>query len=139
MTANGLACALLRGRFERLFQSVGASLDGAQPWDPQVKHPRFFARVALGGTLGAGESYVDGDWDCQALDELTKRILRRGVERRFGVQSMELVEAMRARVLNRQSRSRALRASHIHYDRGNDLYRSMLGPSMACGYRRCGS
>ena len=32
-----------------------------------VNTPAFYRRVALGGTVGAGEAYMDGDWDCDDL------------------------------------------------------------------------
>jgi hypothetical protein len=50
-------------------------LDGTRPWDPRIHRPRVFARILSHGTLGLGESYMDGDWDVPALDELATRLL----------------------------------------------------------------
>ena len=129
---------VLRPRLEKLLHSAGVVLDGTQPWDPHVTHPRFFRRIALGGTLGAGESYVDGDWECDALDELTARVLGIGVEQRLGLQWKERLDDLWSRVINPQSRIRAQRDARRHYDRGNRLYHAMLGPTMvySCGYWR---
>jgi len=30
----------------------------------RVYHPSFYRQVAFGGTIGAGEAYMDGAWDC---------------------------------------------------------------------------
>jgi cyclopropane-fatty-acyl-phospholipid synthase len=32
------------------------------------------------GLLGAGESYMDGWWDCEALDEMVTRVLRADID-----------------------------------------------------------
>src|SRR5213083_1630285 len=67
---NLLACADIR-------------INGARPWDIQVHDRRFFSRVLASGTLGFGESYMDGWWDCDALDEMYCRAIRAGLEKRF--------------------------------------------------------
>jgi cyclopropane-fatty-acyl-phospholipid synthase len=58
----------MRRRLSDLLAPAGATLDGGRPWDPQIHRDRAFARIARGGTLGAGEAYVDGDWDCVDYD-----------------------------------------------------------------------
>src|SRR3970040_516162 len=57
-----------------LLQGTGVTVDGGRPWDITVNRERFYRR-ALRGSLGIGESYVDGDWDCPTLDELFRRVL----------------------------------------------------------------
>src|SRR6266511_548034 len=52
-----------------LLASADIRIDGARPWDIQVHDRRFFSRVLTSGTLGFGESYMDGWWDCDALDQ----------------------------------------------------------------------
>jgi cyclopropane-fatty-acyl-phospholipid synthase len=51
----------------------------AFPSDPQIKHPDFFKRVLQEGSLGLGESYMDGWWDCERLD-IFSSVLRRAGE-----------------------------------------------------------
>src|SRR5438046_9564523 len=58
-------------------------INGARPWDIQVHDRRFFNRVLASGTLGFGESYMDGWCGCDALDELCYRAIRAGLEKRF--------------------------------------------------------
>src|SRR6266545_1050146 len=67
---NLLACADIR-------------INGARPWDIQVHDRRFFSRVLASGTLGFGESYMDGWWDCDALDQMCCRAIRAKLENRF--------------------------------------------------------
>ncbi len=124
-----------RARLDRLLRRVGVTIDGKAPWDPQVRDPRTYARILLGGTLAAGEAYMDGWWDCEALDEFAARVLSGRTHERLGIDWPGLVQAVLGRLMNQQSRSRAYRVGEVHYDVGNELYRAMLGPSMAysCG------
>ena len=55
---------------EELLSLVGVTLNGHNPWDIQVRDDRFFARVLSAKNLGLGESYMEGWWDCERLDEL---------------------------------------------------------------------
>ncbi|MCW8800790.1 MAG: cyclopropane-fatty-acyl-phospholipid synthase, partial [Desulfobacter sp.] len=50
-------------------------INGNRPWDIQINNPKFYQRVMSGGSLALGESYMDGWWDCNALDEFFKRLL----------------------------------------------------------------
>jgi cyclopropane-fatty-acyl-phospholipid synthase len=110
--------------------------NGERPWDLRVKDQRFFGRVLAGGSLALGESYMDGWWDCDALDELVRRILSNDLQEKVRPSLKMLLLWLRASVLNRQSRSRAYNIGERHYDLGNDLYSLMLdrGMNYSCGY-----
>jgi len=43
-----------------LLERADIAVNGTRPWDIQVKHPDFFKRVLEEGSLGLGESYMDG-------------------------------------------------------------------------------
>jgi cyclopropane-fatty-acyl-phospholipid synthase len=120
---------------------AGVELDGPNPWDPRIHRERALARILMHGTLGAGESYVDGDWDCDALDEMTARLLRGGVDRLLVSRPREVAHVVAARLFNHQNVRRARTSIAAHYDLGNDLYAAMLGPTMtySCGYWRTAS
>ena len=38
----------------------------------EVHHPRFYPMVALSGTIGAGEAYMNGYWNCDCLVTLIR-------------------------------------------------------------------
>ncbi|KPK58367.1 MAG: cyclopropane fatty acyl phospholipid synthase, partial [Gemmatimonas sp. SG8_38_2] len=59
-----------RQTVERLLSLADVKIDGDRPWDIQVHDEAFYARVLAEGALGLGESYMDGWWDCERLDEL---------------------------------------------------------------------
>ena len=125
----------LRRRVAELLASAGVRLDGTAPTDLRVRDPRFFTEVLSRGSLGLGETYMDGAWDTDDLDGLLTRLMRARLhERVHGLDAWWTVA--RATLLNMQSRRRARRVGRVHYDLGNDLFRAMLGERMvySCGY-----
>lgn len=112
--------------------------NGNRPWDIQVFHPSVYRRILMQGSLGFGESFVDGLWTSKRLDETICRLLSRNVEERVNRRTrLRWVSALLKNLLfNRQSRRRAFQVGERHYDIGNDVYSAMLDPTMSysCGY-----
>jgi cyclopropane-fatty-acyl-phospholipid synthase len=86
-----------------IFASADVTVNGSRPWDIQVHHPHFYKRLAAGGSMALGESYMDGWWDCDALDQFFDRILRFRLDQQakktlkmFGVPSKRHAPAHRA-------------------------------------------
>lgn len=125
----------VRGRIAAALQAAGVTPDGPAPHDIQIRNPRFFARVAARGTLGFGESYVDGDWECDRIDEVVYRLVRAGLNR-AGWSVRELGRRAEALLTNPARAARAFEIGERHYDLGNDLFERMLGRRMvySCGY-----
>jgi len=123
-----------------LANNAGINFGGSEPWDIQVKDPNLYSRVAKQGTLGFGEGYVDGQWDCDAPDELICRLLKANTDARLSLafRGYVAVRKIRDKLLNRQSRSRAFQVGEQHYDAGNDIFAAMLDETMtySCGYWR---
>jgi cyclopropane-fatty-acyl-phospholipid synthase len=111
-------------------------VNGINPWDIQIHDDRFYERVLRDGSLGLGESYMEGWWDCAAIDELITRVLRAHLDEKVKNETRFLFEVLRAKILNRQSASRAFEVGIKHYDLGNDLYQQMLDKRLnyTCGY-----
>jgi len=125
----------VRQTVERLLSLADVKIDGDRPWDIRVHDEAMYARVLAEGALGLGESYMDGWWDCERLDEFFHRILSARLESRVRPGS-ELPSLVKARLLNLQTRTRAYQIGERHYDIGNDLFQRMLDPLMvySCGY-----
>jgi cyclopropane-fatty-acyl-phospholipid synthase len=103
-----------------------------------VDHPRFFGDVAFGGSVGAGEAYIQGLWRCSDLTALVRilvvnRDLLNGLETGWAWLSRPLLRAFHWS--HRSSRSGSARNIAAHYDLGNELYALMLDETMAysCG------
>jgi cyclopropane-fatty-acyl-phospholipid synthase len=120
---------------EELLAGADIKINGSRPWDIHVHDERFFQRVLGQGSLGAGESYMDGWWDCEQLDEMLTRILRNGIEKHLRSPRAMLL-SITAHLINMQSRRRAFEVGKQHYDLGDDLYERMLDPRMiyTCAY-----
>lgn len=114
---------------------AGISVGGDAPGDIQVRDERFFDRVVAEGTLGLGESYMDGWWDAQRLDVFFTKCLRARLDERARSKH-QLILYLKSILLNMQSRRRARRVAQTHYNLGNAFYADMLGPGMhyTCAY-----
>lgn len=111
-------------------------INGTRPFDIRVRNPDFFKRVLREGSLGLGESYMDGWWECDRLDCFFQRILRAGLEKKAPHHLKDILHIVAARLINLQSRKRAWIVGEEHYDLGNDLFSLMLDTHMqySCGY-----
>ncbi len=100
----------------------------------QVAHPRFYSRLLFGGTVGAGESYADGDWQCsdltlvvrlmaanrevlQGLDGAVSRWFKQGIER--------IVH-----LFNANTRGGSRKNIAAHYDLSNEFFKLWLDSRM---------
>jgi len=123
---------------QELAAECGVQFNGDAPWDIQVHSDEVYQRILSKGSLGFGESYMDGLWDCLRLDQLFYRILSFNIEEKLGgwARMRLLSQVMRHRVFNLQSSQRAFQVGEQHYDIGNDVFESMLDPTMSysCGY-----
>jgi cyclopropane-fatty-acyl-phospholipid synthase len=119
-----------------LLEPTGISINGPNPWDIQVHNPDFYKRVLASPELGLGESYMDGWWDCEALDEAITRILRARLEEKIPKNLKTTIHILKARLFNLQARHRAFEVGKRHYDLGNDLYIAMLDKRLnyTCAY-----
>lgn len=116
-------------RIENLFAPAEIAVNGSRPWDITVHNRDLFRRLLAEGSLGLGESYMDGWWDCDRIDQLVCRLFSAGIDRK--VKTLRMVSAsLMARFINRQSPTRSLCVGRHHYDIGNDLYERMLDSRM---------
>ncbi len=121
---------------EELLSLVGVALNGRNPWDIQVRDERFFARVLSDKNLGLGESYMEGWWDCERLDELIFRIITGGLDQKVHGKFKILVPYVQALLFNRQSKRLSMQVAEQHYDLDNEVFMSFLDPykQYSCAY-----
>jgi len=122
-------------RISKVLNDAGIFLEGKNPWDIRVHDERFFNRVLLKWTLGFGESYMDGWWDTEALDQLVYKLYVANAENRNNNLPGK-IDMCKAKLINQQSKVRSQKVAHVHYDLGNDMYSKMLGNTMqyTCAY-----
>lgn len=132
---------------------AGIRLNGQRACDPQLLEPGVPERVLAQGSLGLGESYLDGHWQARRLDEFFCRLLQ--AQARLGPAGplsplwvppraaarwllhqggTWLLQAVRRHLpswcYDPQSRRRAASLGPAHYDLGNDFFAAMLDCSM---------
>ena len=98
-----------------------------------IHSPEFYRQVALNGSVGAGESYMDNHWHCDDLVGLVRllvinRDLLDGMESgsaRIGGWLMKAAHAM-----TRNTRAGSKKNIAAHYDLGNDLFQTFLCKNM---------
>ena len=121
-----------------LLSNAGIEINGGNPQDIQVHNPRFYQRVLNENVLGLGESYMDGWWDCESIDQMVDLALRADLERRIKGNWKLWWPVLQSKLLNLQTSRRAYQVGEEHYDLGNDLYAAMLDKRLnyTCGYWR---
>ena len=127
----------LRQRVTGLMEAAGIHVGGPADTDPAIHDDRFHGRVLREGSLGLGDSYMDGWWSVRSLDGMLYRLMRHDVDKRVhGLRSR--LDDVRSWLLNLQAGRRALAVGEQHYDLGNDLFEAMLGKRLvySCGYWR---
>ena len=98
-----------------------------------VHDPAFYADIAFGGSVGAGESFMLGHWRADDLTALMRLMLRNhealdGMEQ--GLARMSAPIRQFAHWLHRNTRAGSRRNISAHYDLGNDFFRLMLDETM---------
>lgn len=133
----------LKKKIDGLFQSAGITINGKNAWDIKVISEKFYDRLLLHPELALGEGYMNGFWECEALDELFYRMLhsetKNTTKKRWLLTLYFLASKLRtlhSYLINFQSKKRAFIVGKHHYDIGNDIYRHMLDKRMnySCGY-----
>ena len=121
---------------QELLSLANIKINGSNSQDIKVNNEKFYKKVLSQGSLGLGESYMDGWWDCDRLDKFFFHVLRAKLEYKIKKNPLFLFRVLSAKLINFQSESKAFNIGKKHYDIGNDLYKNMLDKRMTytCGY-----
>ena len=120
---------------EEFLKECGITINGNKPYDVVVHNEGLYNRVLRHGTLGLGESYIDGWWDCDQLDEFFNRVIKSSGERKIK-NNFKVFTRVAWNLFFSVNGKRAFEVGEKHYDVGNDLYRAMLDKRLVytCGY-----
>ena len=135
MNAWGARVVSEKDRIVGLLRDAGITVNGPNPWDIQVHNERMWTRLFSEGTLGFGESYMDGDWDAGDLAEFFNKVLVGGVADKIRLTPNLVWQIAQAKLLNMQNIERSRRVARMHYSE-TDAYRASLDARMtgSCGY-----
>ena len=133
---TGAATPRWARRVNDLLATADIRVGGDRPWDIRVNDSRLYRRVLINGVTGMGDAYIDGWWDCEAIDQLLDRVLQAGLPGKIPFDLRATGSYLLQKVWNLQSRGRARRNAESHYNTGNDLFQIMLDRRMlyTCGY-----
>jgi cyclopropane-fatty-acyl-phospholipid synthase len=126
----------LKGAIQEILSPAGITLNGEKPWDIRVRDERFYQRVMMDSSLGFGESYMDGWWECDQLDELFAKIMPTQPKDKIKRSWRLLILILRAVIFNAGRKTKAFQVGERHYDKGNELFKNMLDKRMvySCAY-----
>jgi cyclopropane-fatty-acyl-phospholipid synthase len=99
----------------------------------EVKHPGFYSRILQGGSIAAGEAYMEGWWDSPDLTALMKLMaLNMRALDKLEEQGSWLTKLLYkfSHWSNRNSQENSRKNIHAHYDLGNNLYEAFLDTNM---------
>jgi cyclopropane-fatty-acyl-phospholipid synthase len=98
-----------------------------------VQHNAFFVRLLLRGEMGAGESFVAGEWDSPDLVMAVRLFLRNLPQLEIESLATQVGRwpSRLAHLLRDNRRGQSERNIHAHYDLGNEFFSHMLDPTMA--------
>jgi cyclopropane-fatty-acyl-phospholipid synthase len=119
-----------------LFGHAEIELNGPNPWDPKLHNNRFYTRLLAQGSLGLGESYMDGDWDCASLDQFFDRVISKHLSDRLGLTAPLAFLHLKARLQNRQSLRLAKQVATTHYDLPVEIFEATFDSRLtgSCAY-----
>lgn len=100
----------------------------------EIRRPDvLWEKLAFRTRISIGRSYVDGDWDCDDLVGLFS-LVGKNLPRADGHPVVALAQRLqrhRPDTSQRQTERAARDNIHAHYDLGNELFATMLDPTMA--------
>ena len=109
----------------RVLEPTGIVLDGPNPWDPKVLNSALYNRGKAEGSLGLGEAYMDGWWECESLDDFFHRLLSTDIYSRIGLSLPVVLDVLQAKLFNLQAVKRVFEVGEKHYDLDNELFSSI--------------
>jgi cyclopropane-fatty-acyl-phospholipid synthase len=122
-------------------EKVGLEVNGKNPWDPQMKSSDVFAGIVARGSIGLGEAYMQGRWECEDLVEFFARTTGGGVSNAVSLTPANILLFIRSVLTNRQSKRQALSLGRFHYDIPREVWEGTLDSRMtgSCAYYRTGA
>jgi len=128
---RGGQIVLVDGSDRHRFGAVGEGL--AEPIVVHVHDPRFYGDLAFGGSIGAGEAYVQRHWSTSQLVDLVRLlVLNMDVLDRLEDGYARLTAPLRKvlHAIRRNTRSGSRRNIAAHYDLGNEFFRLFLDETL---------
>lgn len=127
---------MLRDLLNDFLAPCDIQINGSRPHDLQVVDSRFYKEVLKRGSLGLGESFMQGWWVSNDIEELLYRLIQANLSDKFKRKPTLFWYYLKSRLFNLQNKKRSIDVALKHYNIGNELYQYMLGKTMmySCAY-----
>lgn len=124
---------LLKLICNRILSRADIRIDGDRPWDIRVIRNRAYRRLLFGGMLGLVDGFLDKDWDCDDVAELTFRINKFGLNK---LAQAPLFRLLRRKKAEKKGSEMERHQVDIHYNLDPALFEAMCGDTRAytCAY-----
>ncbi len=125
----------LKDKAQSILDKAGIKINGNNPWNIQIYNDEVYVRTFKEGSLGFGETYMQGWWDVERLDLFFEKIFRARIDEK--INRFKLLPYMiKSILLNHQKGKKSYKVGKVHYDIGNQLYEKMLDKRMvySCAY-----
>ena len=116
--AMKIAATPVKDIVTKVYKDAGVTMNGKQSYDIQVKNENFYLRSAHEKSLGLGESYMDGWWDCERLDEFFARVLEAGTYQKMLYLPDRIAHYIQFDLFNLQTSQRSWEVAEKHYNLG---------------------
>jgi len=129
---NRLAEKFVRSRFEKAGIDIGTS-DSSEL---QVIDSSFYSDVMFRGSLGLGNSYIEGKWKCKSIDNVVCKLLKSGAYSPLVASVYNFGHSVADTIGNLQNRLRSRQVVDLHYNLPPSFFEVVLGPTnqYTCAY-----
>ena len=125
-------------KVRELLATADISVGGDNPQDIKVHDTTVYDRWLRDGSLGIGESYTEGLWGSNALDQTMKHLINNMDELELQVKKSPslTIYSLKLKLINLQNKVGAKQVIKQHYNDDVGLFTKMLDPYMqySCGY-----
>src|SRR3954452_19678850 len=119
-----------------LLAKAGIEIDGPHPWAIRIHDSAMFARALAQGSIGLGESYMDGQWHCERLDEFFALVVRARLSEQIRLTPNLAWLVTKSKLQERQNKRRPSQRGDVHYDLPVEIFEATFDRRLtgSCGY-----
>lgn len=119
-----------------LFEKAGLRVGDSDTNDVVIHDDRFFREVLLKGSIGLGDSYIDGIWDSHSVEVVVFKLLKNGIYSPTLAHIYDIVSSVSRGIQNLQDRVGSRKVIDEHYDLNPNLFLGFLDHynQYTCGY-----
>ena len=108
----------LKYKMVKDLERAGITVNGTKPSDPKVTNGKVFSQVGYKGTIGLGEAYVDGWWDCERLDDFWTKIFKGGMAKKIMHPGERFVRYLKFNFFGSQAKKQTVEGDTKPYEVG---------------------